>query len=227
MTNEPTDAHSNRLTMAKQPVKTRPASVLEDPSAKAVARVYAEAYLNAAGTVGVANPLDEFRSFQEDVLDPNPEFGQLLTSLFTSKDDKVGIIDRVVKPRASELFTHFLKVLASNDRLDLLPLILSECQAEQERRAGEKRVLVYSAVELNESQVNTIRERLKSVLNIEPIVMPQTDPSLVGGLVIRVGDTIYDGSLKTRLRMLTHRLRERYLHEIQSGRDRFSSSEGN
>ncbi len=213
--------------MAKQEVKKRPSTVLEDPSAKAVARVYAEAYLNAAKAVGVQQPLEEFASFQDEVIDPNPDFYQLLTSQFTSRDDKAGIIERVVKPRASELFTHFLRVLASNDRLDLLPLILSECQAEQERRAGQKRVLVYSAVELTDEQVSVIRERLKTVLNIDPIVMPQIDPNLVGGLVIRVGDTIYDGSLKTRLRMLTHRLRERYLHEIQSGRDRFSSSEGN
>jgi F-type H+-transporting ATPase subunit delta len=213
--------------MAQQEVKTRPASVLEDPSAKAVARVYADAYLNAAASVGVTNPLEEFASFQNDVLDPNPEFEQLLTSQFTSKDDKDGIIDRVVQPRASELFTHFLKVLNSNDRLDLLPAILRECIAEQERRAGQKRVEVHSAVELTEAQQKAIRDQLKTVLNIEPILIAQTNPDLVGGLVIRVGDTIYDGSLKTRLKMLAHRLRERYLYEIQSGRDRFSSSEGN
>jgi F-type H+-transporting ATPase subunit delta len=175
----------------------------------------------------VSNPLDEFRTFYDEVFEPNPDFSQLLTSQFTSKDDKAGIIDRVVKPRASELFTHFLKVLADKDRLNLLPYILRECIAEQERRAGQKRVQVYSAVDLSPQQLVAIRERLKAVLNIEPIVIPQTDPKLVGGLVIRVGDTIYDGSLKTRLRMLAHRLRERYLHEIQSGRDRFSSSEGN
>jgi F-type H+-transporting ATPase subunit delta len=213
--------------MAKEQVKTRVSSVLEDPSAKAVARVYAEAYLNAAAGVGVSNPLDEFQSFYDEVFAPNPEFGQLLTSQFTSRDDKAGIIDRVVKPRASELFTHFLKVLNGNDRLDLLPVILAEAQSEQERRAGQKRVEVHSAVELTKQQLDAIRERLKSVLNIEPIVIPQTDPKLVGGLVIRVGDTIYDGSLKTRLRLLSHRLRERYLYEIQSGRNRFSSSEGN
>ncbi len=213
--------------MANDDIKTRPASVLEDPSAKAVARVYAEAYLDAARSVGVANPLDEFTSFHDEVLAPNPGFAQLLSSQFTTRDDKEGIIERVVRPRASELFTHFLLVLTRNDRMDLLPLILSECWAEQERRAGQQRVEVKSAVELSEQQIGVIRERLKSVLNIEPIVVPRIDSSLMGGLVIRVGDTIYDGSLKTRLRMLAHRLRERYLHEIQSGRDRFSSSEGN
>lgn len=213
--------------MAEQDFKTRLSHVLEDPSAKAVARVYSEAYLDAAKSIGVENPLEEFTSFHDEVIAPNPDFFQLLAAQFTSRADKEGIINRVVRPRASELFTHFLIVLTRNDRLDLLPLILSECWAEQERRAGQQRVEVQSAVELSEQQLGDIRERLKSVLNIEPIVVPRIDPHLVGGLVIRVGDTIYDGSLKTRLRMLAHRLRERYLHEIQSGRDRFSSSEGN
>ena len=107
--------------MANPDVKTRPASVLEDPSAKAVASVYAEAYLNAARSRGVENPLEEFTSFQDDVLAPNPDFFRLLSTEATSRDEKAGIIDRVVKPRASEMFTHFLMVLARHDRLDLLP----------------------------------------------------------------------------------------------------------
>jgi F-type H+-transporting ATPase subunit delta len=42
-----------------------------------------------------------------------------------------------------------------------------------------------------------------------------------------VGDTVHDGSLRTRIQNLSHRLKEKYVHEIQSGRDRFSHSEGN
>ena len=51
------------------------------------------------------------------------------------------------------------------------------------------------------------------------------DPDILGGLRIRVGDTVYDGSLRARLTQLRHRVRERSLHEIQSGRNRFSHSE--
>ena len=54
----------------------------------------------------------------------------------------------------------------------------------------------------------------------------QVDESLIGGLVIQVGDTVYDSSLRTRIKTLAGRLTERTLNEIQSGRDRFSHPEG-
>ena len=209
------------------PEQTTASHVMADPSAKAVAHVYAKAYLDAAVAAGEGNPLEEITSFYDDVLKPSPKFSQLLTSELTSRDDKLGFIQRVVEPRASKFFTNFLRVLARHERLDLLPLIVGEAWAEQERREGKRRVTLRSATPLSEAQVAQIRDRLKSSLSYEPVLVPETDESLLGGLVIQVGDTVYDGSLRTRLKDLKHRLRERYLHEIQSGRDRFSSPEGN
>lgn len=206
--------------------QTRPTHALEDPSAQAVARVYALAYLDAAANVGEANPLEELESFR-DVLNQQPQFADLLTSELTSQDEKVGLIERVVQPRASEFFTNFLKVLAHHERLDLLPIIVRLCSAEQESRNGQRRVTVRSASVLSEDQLRRIKDRLQTVLSVEPILSPEVDAELIGGLVVQVGDTIYDGSLRTRLQNLKLKLRERYLHEIQSGRDRFRHSEGN
>ena len=70
-----------------------------------------------------------------------------------------------------------------------------------------------------------VEARLKELFPFQPVLEPAVDPSLLGGLRIRVGDTVYDGSLRARLKQLRHRVRERSLHEIQSGRDRFSHSE--
>ena len=51
-------------------------------------------------------------------------------------------------------------------------------------------------------------------------------PELIGGLVMRVGDTVYDGSISTRLNKLRQQMIDRSVHEIQSRRDRFRSPEG-
>jgi len=204
--------------------KTESSHVLADPSAQAVAKVYAQAYLDSAAEAGVDQPLEEFTSFQDDILAPNPDFARLLTSPLTTKDEKLGVIERAVKPHASEFFTNFLKVLGERDRLELLPLILRESWLEQERRDGKVRVQVRSAQELSDSQREKIEQRVRTVLNKEPILVPSVESELLGGIIIQVGDTIYDGSLRTRLKKLQSRLRERYLNEIQSGRDRFSLS---
>lgn len=213
--------------MADTEIRTRPSHVLEDPSAKAVAHVYAVSFLDAAAAANKWDALAEFTSFNDDVLKANPEFAKLLTSQMTSKEDKLGMIERVAAPAASAFFTNFLRVLARHERLDLMELILSETWLEHEKRSNQKRVQVTSAVPLSEEQLGRIKDRLKSSLSFDPILIPEVDQELLGGLVIHVGDTVFDGSLRTKLRNLRVNLRERYLHEIQSGRDRFRNPEGN
>ena len=211
--------------MAEKPIKTRIESVMEDPSAGAVARVYADAFLNSLPAAQVEGALEEFQSFLDEVLGRNPEFQRLLTSGTVGRDQKLALIDRVVAGRGSELFTNFLRVLARHDRLNILPIILAQCGIEYERRSGRKRVQVTTAQPLSDATLGKIRDRLAAEMKFEPIVEPAVDPRLLGGLRLRIGDTVYDGSLRARLMQLRHRVRERSLHEIQSGRDRFSHSE--
>jgi F-type H+-transporting ATPase subunit delta len=211
----------------KTQLKTRIESVMEDPHTGAVARVYADAFLNAIPADQTGEALEEFRSFVEDVLDKQADFSRLLLSGTVSRDVKLALIDRVLTGRASDLFTNFLRVLARHDRLDLLPLILAQSEMEYEKRSGRGRVQVVSAQPLSDSVLEKIRERLAAQLSFQPVLEPAVDPDILGGLRIRVGDTVYDGSLRARLKQLTARVRERSLHEIQSGRNRFSSSEGN
>lgn len=213
--------------MSETEPKTRPSHVLEDPSAKVVARVYAKAFLDAAGDADQNDALEEFTSFVDDVLTPNPEFARLLTTEATGRDEKLGMIERVVAPNASERFTNFLRVLARHERLELLPLILGETWLDYEKRAGRQRVIIRTATPLDENRLEGIRSQLAAALPFEPILIPEVDKTLVGGLVVQIGDTVHDGSLRTRIRDLKDRLRERYLNEIQSGRNRFSHSEGN
>lgn len=213
--------------MSEQSVQTRSSHVLEDPSAKTVALTYAVAFLDAAQTVGETNPLEELTSLHDDVLRANPDFARLLTTGVLSQDEQQRLIERTIEPAASKLLTNFLKVLSRHGRLELLPLILDQAWLEHERRCGKRRVQVASARPLPEGQLAQIQSRLQSVLAAEPILLPTVDPELIGGLVIQVGDTVYDGSVRTRLKNLRHRLKEGYLNEIQSGRDRFSHSQGN
>jgi F-type H+-transporting ATPase subunit delta len=211
----------------KQQIKTRIESVMQDPGTGAVASVYATALLNSIPAGQVHEVLDEFRSFVSDVIGTQPEFAQVLSSGMVSRDRKLALIDRVVVGRASELFTNYLRVLARHDRLDLLALILAQVEVETERRDGKQRIQVTSAQPLSESALGKIRDQLARDLSTTPIIETAVDPSLLGGVRIRVGDTVYDGSLRARLTQLRHRVRERSLHEIQSGRNRFSSPEGN
>lgn len=207
-------------------LKTRPDHVLEDPGAKAVASLYARSYLTAAQQDNVSDAPEELASFVDDVLAKSPDFQNLLVSESLGRDEKLGLIDRVVAPKSTEFFSNFLKVLVRHGRIDLIGAIREVVVQVQEELSGQQRVQIRSAQALSEKSRGEITTQLKNKLGFDPILQESVDESLIGGLIIQVGDTVYDSSLRTRLKTLTGRLTERTLNEIQSGRDRFSHPEG-
>lgn len=80
---------------------------------------------------------------------------------------------------------------------------------------------------LEPALIAQITESLLAMLPGEPVVEQATDPDLIGGAVLRIGDTIYDGSIANQLHNLRQEIIDRSAHEIQSRRDRFRYPAGN
>lgn len=199
-----------------------------DVSARRIARVYAEALLNAAEKQGqLDDVLEELDSLIKDVFNNDPRLETLFSGAAIGRNARAEAIDKVFKGRASETFYRFLVVLNEHERLDLLRTILAEARALNDERTRRVRVMVYSAMPLADDQQRQIEERVRSRFQLEPVLVPVVDPSLLGGLKIRIGDQQYDGTVRTRLDLLRQQLIERSSHEIQTGRDRFSTAVGN
>jgi F-type H+-transporting ATPase subunit delta len=124
--------------------------------------------------------------------------------------------------RASDLVLRFLRVLNRHGRMGLLAPVVAEARAIWDRRNRRIPVSVRSAVPLDEGQMQALRDRLTGLVAGTPMLNVSTDPALIGGLVVQVGDQLYDASVKSRLAQLRHRLIEGKSHEIQSRRDQFS-----
>lgn len=213
---------------SKQTAPEQLAVVFDDPRSKGVAQVYATAYLDvAAQAPSPTDLIGELADLVRVTLTEKPEFSEILCSAMIGREDKIALIERVFRNHASETVVDFLLVLAEHDRLELLPQIARLVETLWEVRQGREHVEIRSAQTLSPEALDNIRRELAASLKIDPILVPRVDPELIGGLVIRVGDTVYDGSLRTQLKTLETRLRERSLNEIQSGRDRFSHPEGN
>jgi F-type H+-transporting ATPase subunit delta len=208
------------------PAASHVASVMEDPSSQAIARTYADALLNAAGSQ-TESVLEELGSFVDDLLGKIPDLREVFFARVIGREEKIRLIDRVFASQTSPLVANFLRVLVQHDRLELVPLILRQARLRQEVRGGRQRVQIKTALPLSDQAREKLRKRLAESLPFDPILETQVDPSLIGGIVIRVADTVYDSSLATRVAQLRERIQQRSLHEIQSGRDRFSSAEGN
>tara|TARA_R110002124_G_scaffold93061_15_gene236365 strand:+ start:2321 stop:2974 length:654 start_codon:yes stop_codon:yes gene_type:complete len=208
-------------------IKTHIPSVMEDPSATSIAKVYAKAFLGTIQESDKDSAIEEVSEFLNAVTTQFPDFGQILTSHSSLFNERLNLIDRVIAPHASELLTNFLRVLARHDRLELFEQIMSQIITMRDSESGKKMVLVRSAFELTDETLSSIKQRLSDTLGFSPVLQTSIDQSVIGGLVIQVDDTVYDGSLRTRLKQLRGRLSNRSIHEIQSGRDRFSYPEGN
>jgi len=195
-----------------------------DVSAMRVARVYAEALLNAADKVGLTQEVgDELVSIVRDVFGAKPEFELLLSSGAISRTAKEEVLLKVFQGRTSEILLNFLRVLNRHDRLDLIRAVRVAYIDIANARARRIHVQVRTAVPLEEDQRRKLIENVRQVLDLDPILDERVIPELLGGLVLRVGDQLYDGSVRSRLVNLRNQILERSSHEIQSGRDRFSS----
>jgi F-type H+-transporting ATPase subunit delta len=197
-----------------------------DPGAQAIGRVYAQSLLDAAAG-DIDSVLEEYRDFIENVLRAHPDLARLVESPVISQDEKQGVLDRLTAGRCSEVFASYLRVLNCHRRLDLLEAAFGCALKLRETQLGRQTFHVITAIPLSESLKSEVVERLRQQLRTEPLVETIVDPSVIGGIVIRFGDTVYDGSVRTRVKQLRVRLRERCLNEIQRGRDRFSHPEGN
>jgi len=133
------------------------------------------------------------------------------------------VIQSVFGTRASELFVNFLLVLNKHERLDLIRPILAAFRELSDERAKRLRVKVRSAVPLAEDQQARLRNELQETFHREPLLETAVEPDLLGGMIVSVGDWVYDASVRSQLETLRKQLIERSSYEIQSGRNRFSS----
>ncbi len=100
----------------------------------------------------------------------------------------------------------FISVLAENKRLKLLPQISKQFETLKANREKTIEVSVVSAVELNDIQKNTLASALSAKLEREVNMQVSVDTALIGGAIIRAGDTVIDGSICGRLTTLAQAL---------------------
>jgi F-type H+-transporting ATPase subunit delta len=196
-----------------------------DTGAWRTAMVYAEALVAAAEKAGKTDEVvQEFDSFVDDVLEKLPKLEGVLTSGFVDEEVKEAMLKKALANSASPVFLSFLQVLSRHGRLDMLRLIHLTVHEEYNRVKNRLRVMVSTAEPLDAAAEQTIASEIKSRLNVQPILDKQVRPELIGGMVLRIGDKVYDGSIATQLQRLREQMVTRSINEIQSRRDRFSSA---
>jgi len=194
-----------------------------DVTEERIARVYAQAFLGATATAPDADSLvEEFASAVNDVLGRFPKLEQTLNSSLVSEEQKEQLLGRIFGGKASREVLNFLKVLARHGRLGIVrqaSRLVTKLHAE---RRGMTDVEIRVATPLDDAAREEIKNLVRRALKTEPILNVKVDPSLIAGIVIRVGDRLYDGSVHSQFERTRKRIINLATEQIETRPERFA-----
>jgi len=150
-----------------------------------------------------ARQLDDFGTSYSQ----SAELRTFLASPAVAIEAKHAVIEKIIaRLGASRILRNFLFIIADSHRTQLLPEIIATFQQVLRQRQGIAEAEISSAVELSVAQKTEFAKTLARLTGKKIETRYSLDPALIGGAVVRIGDTIYDGSLRNRLNEMRARL---------------------
>ncbi len=189
----------------------------------ALSRTYATSLFELAEGEGGQSAIENALGELEDVLElarSDGRFGEFLSSRVLSADARAASLGRIFEGRASDLVARFLQVLNAKGRLSHLPAIVASLDQMVQERFGRVEVDVYTAEPVDADELASMREQLGGILGKEVILHPYTEAEMIGGLKVRIGDRLIDGSIASRLRKMRERLGTHGSAEVRARMDR-------
>jgi F-type H+-transporting ATPase subunit delta len=176
--------------------------------AKLVSKTYGEALFNLALEDGTLTTIIEEVNVVKEAVDANPDLLKLLNHPKIDKEEKISVIENIFKGRVSDSLVGFLVIIVQKDRYNDLDGIFEYFIAKVKEYKNIGVASVTSAVELTEEQKKQVEQKLLQTTKYNQFELTfHVDKSLIGGLVIRIGDRVVDSSIKTKLQMLAKDLR--------------------
>lgn len=136
----------------------------------------------------------------------NDDMVRMLDNPRLKKEQKGELFLKVIGDKLSEQQQNLVRLMAENGRLKILPEVAVQYEVYRTIAEGKVDAVAVSAYPLTKEQESTIIKTLKDKLGREVTLTTSTDESLIGGVVIKAGDTIIDGSMKAQLAMLANAL---------------------
>lgn len=173
-----------------------------------VARRYAQALIEVAGNArtieSVAKALDRFVAATRS---GEGELATVLESPVFTADERRLVLDSVIaKLDLHVLAGNLLRLANDKRRMALVPAIARVYRALADERAGRIQVTVQAAEPLSTAFEAEVRAALEKMTGKTVVLTTEVRPELIGGLVARIGDTVYDSSLRTRLEHIKQQL---------------------
>ena len=175
--------------------------------AKLISKTYGEALFELAVEENKVDVFaDEIRAIL-DILNQNPDFVNLLNHPKISKEEKLQVVEEVFGGKVSKEIQGFLNIIVSKERNKEIMAIMEYFLDEVKALKGIGVCYVTTPMELKEAQKEAVVKKLIETTNFKEMEMNyQIDETLIGGMVIRIGDRVVDSSIQTKLSKLEAQL---------------------
>lgn len=130
------------------------------------------------------------------------DFMTILNSPRLNRQEKKNLVDKVLEGKASGAVDNLLKLLIDRDRFRILDEVFEELEKLYLNEKNIVHAEVYSVMNLGEARLEELKKILEVKLEKHIVIENKIDASLIGGIMLKIGDKIIDGSIKRRLELL-------------------------
>ena len=165
-----------------------------------IAKRYAKAFFDiAAEEQKYEGYYGELKSFSS-LIDENRDLREFLANPVFDQSEKKSVVEQILsRVGMSGMTANFLRLLVDKKRIGIVGEIAESYRQLMDYRLKKVRVSVKTAFPLDGDLTGNLKMRIAEMTGKEVEMTVENDNSLIGGLVVRVGDTLYDGSIKTQL----------------------------
>ena len=171
-----------------------------------IARNYAEALLALADKAGSRAAWGALIREVADAMSRDPKLHRFLESPRVSAEEKNAVLAKAFQDRMPRMMVRFLQALVTNRRQMLIPQIAAEYRDLLDEVEGRVHAQVTMAKEPTDGDRTALARELSRTLGKQVVPHLTVDSSILGGVVVKVGDTVMDGSVRRRLAILRNRL---------------------
>ena len=156
-----------------------------------------------------------------DVLAKLPQLAAVLGAARVNFADREALLDRTLQGRMSGQLLDFIKVVVRHNRVDCLRAINAAAHRLHDELAGRLQVTVTSASALSAETQGVIQQRLSAALKKDVILSLRVKPEMMGGLVVQIGDKVFDSSVQQQLSRLQEEILAGARQRLRQDTERF------
>ena len=173
-----------------------------------VARRYASALYQEADHNGVVDDVDADVELLRTSLDDNRELSRFFESPVIPNDKKEAVIQSLLSDKVAPLTLNFLRLLVRKDREKVVATVLDQYHDLRDEQRGIIDVHARAAQPLSEADREALTDTLETKTGKSVRLHVREEPDLIGGIIIRIGDHVFDGSVRNKLASLRERMHE-------------------